>query len=242
MKKAGAIVAHVLSELRSAVKPGVTTKELDQIALSLTNKHKARPAFLNYPSRDSGVKPFSGVICSSVNEEVVHGIPGDRVLVSGDIISIDYGCEFEGFFGDSAITVAVGEVSVEAKKLLKFTEESLYEAIKACRPGNRIGDIGFAVQSYVEKEGLSVIRDFVGHGIGRDMHEEPAVPNYGSKGMGRVLKAGMVLAIEPMISSGSYAVEVLSDGWTAVTKDRSNSAHFEHTVAITENGAIILTQ
>jgi methionyl aminopeptidase len=242
MRKAGQIVFQVLSELREMVKPGVTTADLNQRALELTEKSGAKPAFLNYPSRAREVPPFSGVICSSVNEEIVHGIPGPRKLVEGDIISIDYGCQIDGFFGDSAVTVPVGTVGETAAKLLKLTEESLYLALKQCVVGNRIGDISHAVQSHVEPHGLGVVREFVGHGIGRAMHEEPHIPNFGRPGQGRPLKPGMVFAIEPMITTGSYEVQLLADGWTAVTADRSLAAHFEHTVAITENGPLILTR
>ena len=242
MRRACLIVYEVLGELRAAVKPGVTTGELNEKARLLTEKMGARPAFLNYPARTRGVAPFSGVICASVNEEIVHGIPGSRVLVEGDIISIDYGCQIDGFFGDSAVTVPVGQVSESAAKLLTLTEQSLYEALKQCVAGNRIGDISHAVQSLVEPHGLGVVREFVGHGIGRAMHEEPHIPNFGKPGQGRPLRPGMVFAIEPMITTGSHDVKVLDDGWTAVTADGSLAAHFEHTVAITENGPLIMTK
>ena len=242
MRAAGLIVYKVLSELRAMVEPGVTTLDLNNRAAELTAQAGAEPAFLNYPSRARDVPPFSGVICASVNEEIVHGIPGKRKLQEGDIISIDYGCKLNGFFGDSAITVAVGQVSPEAEKLLKMTEESLYLALKQCVVGNRIGDISNAVQSHVEPHGLGVVREFVGHGIGRQMHEEPHIPNFGRPGQGRPLKAGMVFAIEPMITTGSHDIQVLEDGWTAVTADGSLAAHFEHTVAITEKGPIIMTK
>ncbi len=242
MRRAGLIVHQVLTALREMVKPGVTTKDLDRRALELTEKNGAIPAFLNYPARSRDVPPFPGVICASVNEEIVHGIPSDRKLVEGDIISIDYGCQIDGFFGDSAVTVPVGAVSDSAAKLLRLTEESLNRALKQCVVGNRIGDISNAVQSLVEPHGLGVVREFVGHGIGRKMHEEPHIPNFGKPGQGRPLRPGMVFAIEPMITTGSHDVRVLEDGWTAVTADGSLAAHFEHTVAITENGPLIMTK
>jgi methionyl aminopeptidase len=201
----------------------------------MARKRGARPAFKGY--RDY---PFS--LCVSVNEEVVHGFPSQRTLKSGDIVSLDFGVRFNGYYGDAALTVAVGTVSETASRLMKVTEESLYLGIEEARVGNRLGDISAAVQGHVEKAGFSVVRDFVGHGIGRNLHEDPQVPNFGKKGRGIVLKAGMVLAIEPMINEGTYKVAVLDDGWTVVTEDRKLSAHFEHSVAITESGPEILSR
>ncbi len=242
MRKACLIVHEVLGSLAEMVKPGVTTKQLDEEAMRLTEKMGAKSAFLGYPASSRNVPDFPGVICSSVNEEIVHGLPGDRVLKEGDIISIDYGCQIEGFFGDSAVTVAVGQVSERAEKLLKVTADSLKEAIKECYSGNRIGDISFAVQNLVEKNGFGIIREFVGHGIGRAMHEPPHVPNFGQPGQGRILKPGLVIAIEPMVAAGAFETKILDDGWTAVTRDASLAAHFEHTVAITDGEPYVLTR
>lgn len=235
MRDACQIVAEVLEILRSEIKPGSTTKYLDSIAENEAVKRKARPAFKGY----SGY-PYS--LCCSVNEQVVHGMPSNRELVEGDILSIDFGVVFSDFYGDAAVTVPVGKVARNAQNLIKVTEESLYFAIKEARSGNRLTDISYAVQSYVEMRGLSVVREFVGHGIGRNLHESPQVPNFGSPGKGVTLKAGMVLAIEPMINEKGPDVRILEDGWTAVTCDNGLSAHFEHTVAITESGPDILTK
>lgn len=234
MGESGAIVAEVLAGLREKVKPGVTTLELDEYAEAVTRKRGARPAFKGY-----GGFPFA--LCASVNSEVVHGFPSDRPLEEGDIISLDYGVYHNGYYGDSAITVAVGNVSANALRLLEVTRESLYKGIEKAREGNRLGDISCAVQSHAEKAGFSVVRDYVGHGIGKDLHEDPPVPNFGVCGRGVKLKSGMVLAIEPMINEGAYRVRVQPDGWTVVTDDGSLSAHFEHTVAITDNGPVILS-
>lgn len=242
MRRANLIVREVLDTLAAMVVPGVTTADLDAKARELTEKAKARPAFLGYPSHSSTVPPFPGVICASVNSAIVHGIPNNKALVEGDIVSIDYGCEIDGYFGDAALTVAVGKISDEAQKLLRVTQESLADAIACCYAGKRIGDISYAVQKKVETNGFSVVREFVGHGIGKEMHEPPHVPNYGSPGQGRVLKPGMVLAIEPMVCLGRFETKILEDGWTAVTKDGSLSAHFEHSVAITESGPYILSK
>jgi len=235
MAAAGRIVAEILAGLRELVAPGVTLVELDAFAERETLKRKAKPAFKGY----SGF-PFS--LCCSVNEQVVHGFATSRVLTAGDIVSLDFGVIYGGYYGDSAITVPVGEVSEMAKKLVKATEESLYRAIDCATTSNRLSDIANAVQSHVEARGFSVVRDFVGHGIGKDLHEGPQIPNFGLPGKGPRLKAGMVLAIEPMINEKGYDVKVLEDGWTAVTCDGGLSAHFEHTVAITDNGPLILTQ
>jgi methionyl aminopeptidase len=235
MRAAGRLVGEVLTALTPRVAPGVTTAELDEIAEKMITDAGAIPAFKGYHG-------YPATICASINEEVIHGIPsGQRVLREGDILSIDVGASLEGYFGDSAITLPVGQVSEEAARLLTVTEEALYKAIDVARPGGRVSDIGHAVQKHVEAYGFSVVREFVGHGIGQRMHEEPQVPNYGEPGRGPRLAEGMVLAIEPMVNAGKPAVKVLSDGWTAVTRDKSLSAHFEHTVAITASGAWILT-
>ena len=235
MRDAGRLVADVLTELAAHVRPGVTTADLDAMADQRIAKAGATPAFKGYHG-------YPATICASINEEVIHGIPsGRRILNEGDIISIDVGVSLNGYYGDSAITLPVGQVSEEAARLLRVTEESLYKAIERARPGNRISDIGHAVQHHVEAHGFSVVREFVGHGIGQRMHEEPQVPNYGEPGRGPRLSEGMVLAIEPMVNAGKPAVKVLADNWTAVTRDGSLSAHFEHTVAVTADGPWILT-
>jgi methionyl aminopeptidase len=235
MREAGRLVGEVLAELAAIVAPGVTTADLDALAEKRIARAGAVPAFKGYHG-------YPATICTSINEEVIHGIPsGRRLLKDGDIISIDVGASLNGYFGDSAVTLPVGQVSEEAATLLRVTEEALYKAIERVRPGNRISDIGHAVQKHVEAYGFSVVREFVGHGIGERMHEEPQVPNYGDPGRGPRLAAGMVLAIEPMVNAGKPAVKVLGDGWTAVTCDSSLSAHFEHTVAVTADGPRILT-
>jgi methionyl aminopeptidase len=235
MRAPGRLVGEVLTELASRVAPGVTTADLDALAEARIARAGATPAFKGYHG-------YPATICASINEEVIHGIPsGRRLLNEGDILSIDVGVSLNGYFGDSAITVPVGQVSEQAGALLRATEESLYRAIERVRPGGRISDIGHAVQQHVEANGFSVVREFVGHGIGQRMHEEPQVPNYGEPGRGPRLAEGMVLAIEPMVNAGKAAVKVLADGWTAVTKDGSLSAHFEHTVAVTADGPWILT-
>ena len=235
MRRSNRVVAEILQEVKAAVKPGVKTRALDELAEALLKKHRARSAFKGYNG-------YPAVLCTSVNEEVVHGIPSDRVLREGDLLSLDFGAVCDDYYGDAAITVPVGVVSEEAQRLLRVTEESLYKAIEQARPGKHVGDISAAVQRHVESQGFSAVRDFVGHGIGKFMHERPQVPNFGIPGRGVRLKAGMTLAIEPMINAGSYEVVVLDDGWTAVTRDRSLSAHFEHSVAVTENGPVILSQ
>jgi methionyl aminopeptidase len=235
MREAGRLVGEVLAELSAAVAPGVSTADLDVLADKRIRQAGAVPAFKGYHG-------YPATICASINSEVIHGIPsGRRVLDNGDIISIDVGASLDGYFGDSAITLPVGRVSEEAATLLRVTEEALYKAIERVRAGNRVSDIGNAVQHHVEAHGFSVVREFVGHGIGQKMHEEPQVPNYGEPGRGPRLSEGMVLAIEPMVNAGKPAVKVLADGWTAVTRDGSLSAHFEHTVAVTANGPWILT-
>jgi len=235
MRAAGRLVGEVLTALTAKVAPGVTTAELDEVAERLITSAGAVPAFKGYHG-------YPASICASINDEVIHGIPsGRRVLLEGDIISIDVGASLEGYYGDSAVTLPVGQVSEEAATLLRVTEESLYKAIDKARPGARVSDIGHAVQQHVESYGFSVVREFVGHGIGQRMHEEPQVPNYGEPGRGPRLAEGMVLAIEPMVNAGKPAVKVLADGWTAVTRDKSLSAHFEHTVAVTADGPWVLT-
>jgi methionyl aminopeptidase len=235
MRAAGRLVGQVLTALAAKVAPGVTTADLDAIAEGLILDAGAIPAFKGYHG-------YPATICASVNDEVIHGIPsGQRVLEAGDVISVDVGASLDGYYGDSAVTLPVGPVSEEAATLLRVTEESLHKAIAVVKPGGRVSDIGHAVQKHVEAYGFSVVREFVGHGIGQQMHEEPQVPNYGEPGRGPRLSEGMVLAIEPMVNAGKPAVKVLSDGWTAVTRDHSLSAHFEHTVAVTADGPWILT-
>jgi len=235
MREAGRLVGEVLTELAAAVAPGVSTADLDALAEKRIRQAGATPAFKGYHG-------YPATICASVNEEVIHGIPsGRRVLNEGDVISIDVGASMNGYYGDSAVTLPVGKISEEAATLLRVTEESLHKAIEVARPGNRVSDIGHAVQKHVEAYGFAVVREFVGHGIGQKMHEEPQVPNYGQPGHGPRLAEGMVLAIEPMVNAGSPAVKVLADGWTAVTRDGSLSAHFEHTVAVTAREPWILT-
>jgi methionyl aminopeptidase len=235
MREAGRLVGEVLTELAAQVAPGISTADLDALAEKRITQAGATPAFKGYHG-------YPASICASINDEVIHGIPsGRRVLREGDIISIDVGAALGGYFGDSAVTLAVGQVSEEAATLLRVTEEALYKAIERARPGNRISDIGHAVQHHVEAYGFAVVREFVGHGIGQRMHEEPQVPNYGEPGRGPRLSEGMVLAIEPMVNAGKPAVKVLGDGWTAVTRDGSLSAHFEHTVAVTAGEPWILT-
>ncbi len=235
MRKAGQVVGKLLAYLACRVAPGMKTKRLDEAAAQFLRSSGAEPAFLGY-------RGFPATICVSVNEEVVHGIPGERVIRAGDLVSIDAGAKVDGFFADAAITVGAGSLSPAANRLLEVTKRSLDRAITMATPPNRLSDLSFAVQETVEQEGFSVVRDFVGHGIGRAMHEDPAIPNYGPPHRGPRLKPGMALAIEPMVTMGSWEVEVLNDGWTAVTKDRSLAAHFEHTVAVTDNGPEILTQ
>jgi methionyl aminopeptidase len=229
------LVARVLSELRAIVRPGVTTGELDEHAEARLRDAGAESAFKGYHG-------YPATICASVNEQVVHGIPSKRALVAGDIVSIDLGAKLDGFYGDSAVTVPVGKIDEQAERLLRVTEAALYKGIGAVRSGGRVSDIGAAVQAHVEAEGFSVVREFVGHGIGTRLHEEPQIPNYGIAGRGPRLADGMVLAIEPMVNFGKPGVKVLGDGWTAVTRDGSLSAHFEHTVVVVNGGCRILTQ
>ncbi len=236
MHRANVLVARVLGRLKDAIVPGVTTAALDEIAEETIRSAGAVPAFKGY-------RGFPASLCVSINDEVVHGIPSrKRVVREGDIVSLDVGTVVDGFCGDGAVTVPVGDISTETEKLLRVTEDALLKGIEKVRKGNRVSDIGHAVQSYVESQGFAVVRDFVGHGIGTQMHEEPQVPNYGEPGRGQRLLPGMVLAIEPMVNAGKHSVKVLSDNWTVVTMDGSFSAHFEHSVAVTENGPWILSQ
>ncbi len=234
MRRAGAVVGAVLALLKRSVEPGISTKELDRIAYEEITRHGARPTFKGY-------RGFPASICASINEEIVHGIPGKRVLKEGDIIKLDVGATLDGLIGDAAISVPVGQVSQEATALMDATRQSLEQGIKASQPGNRIGDIGAAVQSFGEARGYGVVREFVGHGVGRFLHEDPQVPNYGQVGLGPLLRPGMCIAIEPMLNLGDWRTRILDDQWTVVTADRKLSAHFEHTIAITEEGPEILT-
>jgi methionyl aminopeptidase len=236
MHRAGLVVWDVLTSLREMVRPGTTTMELERFAERRTAEHAARPAFKGYLG-------YPCVLCTSINEEVVHGIPSPtRQLLEGDIVSIDFGVELGGYYADAAVTVPVGAVRPELETLLRVTRESLDRAIEKVRPGNRLGDVSAAVQEWVERHRFSVVREFVGHGIGTKMHEEPQLPNYGDPGHGPRLQEGMVLAVEPMVNTGGPGVKVLEDKWTAVTADGSYSAHFEHTVAVTSNGPWVLTR
>ena len=239
LRGANVIVAEILQELRKMVAPGVTTLELDALAEELTYKKKARPAFKGYTM---GGRVYPCALCASVNEEIVHGIPSDRTLQEGDVVGLDFGVIYDGFYGDSAITVGVGKVSDEAERLMQVTEEALYKGIEQLQDGKRLGDLSSVIQTTVESAGFSVVRVFVGHGIGRKLHEDPPVPNYGERDQGLRLKEGMVLAIEPMVNAGESEVEIKEDGWTAVTKDSSLAAHFEHSVAITKNGPYVLSK
>ncbi|MFN3699330.1 MAG: type I methionyl aminopeptidase [Dictyoglomus sp.] len=235
MRKGGKILAKIFKEIENELKDGITTYELARKVEQLMEKYQVRSAFKGY-------RGYPEVICVSINEEVVHGIPSkDKYIRSGDMVSIDIGIEYKGFFLDAAKTYAIGEVSPLAMELLKVTEEALWKGIEKAKPGARLSDISWAIQEHVEKHGFNVIRDFVGHGIGRRLHEPPNVLNYGPPGMGPILAEGVVIAIEPMVVTGSFEVRILENGWTAVTVDGSLSAHFEHTVAITKNGPIILT-
>jgi len=241
MKRAGELVANVLLKLEELVKPGITTEFLDKTAEEIIIAHNAKPAFKGYQGRLSNIA-FPGTICASINEEVVHGIPGKRVLKEGDLISIDVGVKLDGFFGDGARSFIVSKASAAVEKLLSTTWNSLNAAIDKCVEGNRLGDVSNSIESLSKKNGFSVVQDFVGHGIGRNMHEDPQVLNYGPPHQGPLLKRGIVIAIEPMLNEGRSDVEVLKDGWTVVTKDRKLSCHFEDTVAITKEGSIILTR
>ncbi|MFO7867321.1 MAG: type I methionyl aminopeptidase [Candidatus Aminicenantes bacterium] len=234
INKSNRIVAQVLSELTEMVKPGIATLELDRLAEKRAREMGAVPAFKGY-------RGYPASLCTSINEQIVHGIPSKRILKSGDILSLDFGVVMNGFYGDAAVTLPVGEISSLAAKLIAVVKESLFRGIKKAVPGNRISDISSSVQEYVEQQGFFVIRNFVGHGIGFSLHEEPQVPNFGTPGQGPRIKPGMVLAIEPMIAVGDWEVEILKDNWTAITKDRSLSAHYEHTIAVTADGPKILS-
>lgn len=237
MRAAGKINAEALQAAADMAQPGVTTFELNAAADAVLKKHGVYSPFLNYP----GAYPYPASTTISVNEELVHGIPGDRILKEGDIVSVDCGTVYEGFVADSAITVPVGEVSDLTRQLLSVTEEALYIGIKLMTPGNRVGDVSSAVQTYVEDKGFFVTREYTGHGVGRDMHEGPQVPNYGTPGRGILFRPGMTIALEPMVLVGTPATRVLKDQWTVISADRSLTAHFEHSVAITEAGPVILT-
>jgi len=235
MEMANRIVAEILEGVKERIRPGVETRELDELAEELCRRRQVEPAFKGY-------RGYPRSICVSVNEEVVHGIPGARKLKTGDLVSLDFGVKHDGYYGDAAVTVAVGKVAPRARALLEATEASLYAGIAQVKTGKRLSDISHAVQTAVEGKGFAVIREFVGHGIGRSLHEDPQIPNFGPPGRGPLLQPGMTLAIEPMTSAGSWMVKILQDGWTAVTQDGSLSAHFEHTVALTENGVLILSR
>jgi len=234
LRASGKILSLVLKEVEKIIKPGITTNEIDRFAEELILENKAQPAFKGY-------KGFPATACISVNEEIVHGIPSERKLLEGDIVSIDLGVNFCGYFSDSAVTLAVGKIEARRKKLIETARKSLELGIKEVMPGKHLSDISSAIQKHVESNGFSVVRQFVGHGIGTSLHEEPEIPNFGRQGEGAVLKEGMVLAIEPMINLGTWEAEILPNGWTAVTKDNLPSAHFEHTVAVTKKGYEILT-
>jgi methionyl aminopeptidase len=234
IRRSGKITAAVLTELMQAVRPGLTTRELDAMAERGIRARGGIPTFKGY-------RGYPASICTSVNDEIVHGIPGDRVLRDGDLLSIDIGTTFDGFVSDSAVTIPVGTISEEARRLMEVTQECLMLAIAQMQPGNRLGDIGAAVQDHAERHGYGVVRELVGHGVGREMHEEPQVPNWGTRGEGMILRPGLVLAVEPMITAGSPEVAILDDGWTVVTADGTLAAHFEHTIAVTAEGPRILT-
>jgi len=234
LKRSNAIVAEVFQELKKVIGPGITTTELDQIVEKIILSRGALPAFKGY-------RGFPASLCVSINEEVVNGIPSQRKLKEGDLVSLDVGVNLNGYFGDGAISLPVGEVDREARRLLEVTEKALHIGIDQAKIGNRLFDISYAIQAWVESHGFSVVRDFVGHGIGRDLHEEPQIPNFGLPHQGPRLEKGMVFALEPMVNEGTYEVKILSDGWTVVTADGKRSAHFEHTIAVTEKGAEILS-
>ena len=241
MRKADILVAEVLKAVREHAGPGVSTLELDRLAEEMTRAAGAKPAFLGY--QGAGPYPFPASLCTSINEEVVHGIPSaERKLEDGDIISVDFGVLLDGFYGDAAITIPIGKVNPTASRLLQVTQEALEMAITKAVAGNRISDIGAVIQDHVEAAGFSVVRDFVGHGIGRALHEEPQIPHYRSTGHNERLRPGMTLAIEPMVNEGTWKVEAAADGWTQLTKDRKLSAHFEHSVAVSMNGPVVLSR
>jgi len=237
MRQAGRINALALKAVREMIRPGVTTAELDAAAEEVIRKHGAIPTFKGYP----GPYPYPATLCTSINEELVHGIPGKRKLQAGDIISIDCGSTFEGFVGDAAFTAGVGEISPEAHRLIEVTEQALYEGIRQMRAGNRVGDVSAAIQKYVESYGFHVTREYTGHGVGRQMHEGPQVPNYGIAGRGMILRPGMTIALEPMVLVGTYRTRVMPDQWTVVSGDGSLTAHYEHSVVVTEGEPQLLT-
>ncbi len=241
LRRANRLVGATLAEIAKIVKPGVSTRELDTLAEQFIRDHGAVPTFKGFPASFPDTPPFPASICTSVNEVVIHGVPDDRPLQEGDIVSVDCGTYLDGFCGDSAYTFCVGEVAEETKALLRATKESLYLAIEAALPGRRLGDIGHAVQQHCEERGFGIVREFVGHGIGREMHEEPAVPNYGRQGSGKQLKNGLCIAIEPMVTLGNPAVALHPDKWSILTRDRRPAAHFEHTIAIHNGKAEILS-
>jgi methionyl aminopeptidase len=238
MREAGRINAKALAAVRELLRPGVTTAELDAAAEEVIRKHGGIPTFKGYP----GPYPFPATLCISINEQLVHGIPGKRKLESGDVVSVDCGTTFEGFVGDSAITFGVGELTPQAHRLIEVTEQALYEGIREMRAGNHVGDISAAVQKYVEGNGFHVPREYTGHGVGRQMHEGPQVPNYGFAGRGLLLQPGMTIALEPMVMVGTHRTRVLADQWTVISADSSLAAHFEHSVAVTEAEPLILTE
>jgi methionyl aminopeptidase len=241
LRKGGPILARILREVAKAIKPGITTKSLDTLAFNLITEAGGIPAFLHYKPYGASY-PFPASLCVSVNSEVVHGIPGDRILKEGDIVSIDLGLKYEGVFLDHAVTVPVGKISSKDKELLSVTETALMEGIDAIKPGATVGDIGYAIERYIKSYKFGIVRNLSGHGVGREIHEDPYVPNYGKKGKGDKLRPGMVIAIEPMITLGSEKILEMKDGYTLKTSDNSHAAHFEHTVLITDTGAEILTQ
>jgi methionyl aminopeptidase len=241
MQESSRIVSDVHRLLRPHVTAGAVVAELDMMAEEFIRSQGARPAFKGYPSGTRGIPTFPGTLCVSIDSEVVHGVPDKRVVEDGQIVSIDVGAEIHGFFGDGAMTLAVGTVDPDKLRLMRVTREALYRGIEKAYPGNRLGDVSAAIQEHVEFHGYSVVRDLVGHGIGRKLHEEPAVPNFGTPGTGVTLEAGMTLAIEPMVNAGSHRVKVARNGWTILTQDGSASAHFEHTIYISKDGPMLLT-
>jgi methionyl aminopeptidase len=237
MREAGRVTAKALEAVRELIRPGVKTADLDAAAEEVIRKHGGIPTFLNYP----GPYPYPATLCVSINQELVHGIPGKRRLKAGEIVSVDCGTTLEGYVGDAAFTAGVGAISPEAQRLLEVTERALYEGIRMMRPGNRTGDVSAAIQQYVEGHGYNVPREYTGHGVGRHMHEGPQVPNYGTPGHGPLLRSGMTIALEPMVLMGTYKTRVLPDQWTVVSADGKMTAHFEHSVAVTQDDPLILT-
>lgn len=235
MRKAGSILSSIIRDLKCSLEPGMTTIDIDQLAEKLITKNRVIPAFKGY-------RGFPGCACVSVNEEVVHGIPCERIVNTGDIVSVDVGIIYNGYYSDTAITIPIGKVEPKIQALLDVTQQALQKGIDQIKPGNHVSDISHAIQHYVESKDLGIVRDFVGHGIGKNLHEDPEIPNYGSPGHGPILQEGMVFAIEPMVNLGDHRTDVCDDGWTVVTRDGLPSAHFEHTVAVSKNGADILTQ